>query len=77
MKGTDAVLALLQDIKDLLYGLVLLILGTTLCIVGAILSPEMALGGFLILIGAGTCICALLYVRHGHTHHEMIEHQDD
>ena len=77
MKGTDAVLALLQDIKDLLYGVALLILGATLCIVGALLSPEKGLGGFLILIGAGICIGGFLFVHHGHTHHEMIEHQDD
>lgn len=77
MKGSDGILALLQDIKEILYGLALLILGGILCIVGAILSLEITLGGFLILIGAGVCVCGILYARHGHTHHEVIEHQDD
>ena len=54
MKGTDGILALLQDIKEILYGIALLILGGILCMVGAVLSLEITFGGFLILIGIMT-----------------------
>lgn len=77
MKGTDGILALLQDIKEILYGIAWLILGGILCVTGAILLQEIALGGLLILLGIGVCIGGILYTRHGHTHHEVVEHQDD
>ena len=77
MKGTDGILALLQDLKELLYGIAWLILGGILCVTGAILFYETTLGGLLILVGIGVCIGGILYACHGHSHHEVIEHQDD
>lgn len=77
MKGTDGVLALLQDIKEILYGLAWLILGGILCIVGVIAFQTTDLGGILILFGMAICIGGILYVRHGHRHHEVVENQDE
>lgn len=77
MKGTDGVLALLQDIKEILYGIAWLILGGILCIVGAIAFQETAMGGLLIIVGIGVCIGGILYTHHGHSHHEVVENQDE
>lgn len=76
MKGTDGILALLQDIKEILYGIAWLIFGGILSIVGIITFQETDLGGILILIGAAICIGGTLYVRHGFGHHEVLEQND-
>ena len=76
MKGTDGIFALLQDIKEILYGIVWLILGGILSIVGIISCQETDLGCILILVGAAICIGGLLYARHGYTHHEVLENKD-
>ena len=75
MKGTDAVLALLQDIKEILYGIAWLILAGILCIIGVLL--ETGLGILLLLIGLGVCVGGILYARHGYGHHEVLENKDE
>lgn len=73
MKETDGILALLQDIKDILYGIALLLLGGILCLAGLLL------GGFLLLLTAAgifVVLAGFLYVRRGYNHHEVVEKQD-
>ena len=73
MKGNDAVLALLQDIKDILYGIALLVLGGILCVAG-ILIGDLAM--LLLFFGIAVCIAGIFYARHGHRHHEVVENPD-
>lgn len=75
MKGNDAVLALLQDIKDILYGIALLVLGGILCVAAVIWNAGLAL--LLLLPGIALCLAGIFYARHGHRHHEVIEHPED
>ena len=75
MNGTDAVLALLQDIKDILYGIALLLVGCALCIAAVIWNA--ALGILLLIPGIGLCLFGVLYARHGHRHHEVVEHSNE
>lgn len=73
MKETDGILALLQDIKDILYGIALLLLGGILCVAGILLD-----GLFLVLPAAGVFIllAGALNVHYGHRHHEVVEKED-
>ena len=74
MKGNDAVLALLQDIKDILYGIALLVLGGILCAAGILIGD---IGLLLFFLGIAVCIAGIFYARHGHRHHEVVEHPED
>ena len=73
MKGNDAVLALLQDIKDILYGIALLVLSGILCAAGILIGNIGLLFSF---FGIAVCIAGIFYARHGHRHHEVVEHSD-
>ena len=73
MKGHDGVLALLQDIKDILYGIALLLTGGLLGIVCILL------GGWDILpsaVAVVVLLAGLIYARNGYNHHEVVEKQD-
>ena len=73
MKDNDGVLALLQDSKDILYGVALLLTGGLMCVAGILL------GGWGILLSAAgvfVLLAGLIYARHGYNHHEVVEKQD-
>ena len=71
MKDSDGMLALLQDIKELLWGIALLSAGGFLCLIGIVIGDWgialLAVGIFVFLAGA---LCAY----HGFNHHEVVEH---
>lgn len=73
MKDTDGVLAMLQDIKEILYGIALLMLGGILCVTGVLLD-----GWGLLLLCAGIFLCGggAISVHQGYQHHEVVEKQD-
>ena len=73
MKGNDAILALLQDIKDILYGIALLVMGGVLCVAGILIGN---IGMLLFFGGIAVCIAGIFYARHGHRHHEVVENPD-
>ena len=43
MKDNDGILALLQDIKEMLFGLALLLAGIVLCLVGAAVNGGLGI----------------------------------
>ena len=53
MKDNDGVLALLQDVKDILYGIALLLTGGLLCVAGILL------GGFAIFVVRHRLFCPI------------------
>ena len=75
MKGNDAVLVLLQDIKDILYGIALLLMGSVLLIAAVVWNAALAI--LLLIPGVGLCVFGIFYARHGHRHHEVVENQND
>lgn len=74
MYNNDAILALLADIKDILYGIAFLLLGGILCLAGLLLLGTWGL--VLLLIGVPVELGGLLYTRHGYRHHEVVENED-
>ncbi len=74
MKDNDGILALLQDIKEMLFGLALLLAGIVLCLVGAAVNGG--LGILLVVVGFIVAVAGISYVHHGYTHHEVVEKQD-
>lgn len=74
MRGSDAVLALLADIKEPLYGIALLILAGVFCLLGAAFLDTW--GIFLLFIRIFVGIAGLMYAHHGFHHHEMVEHPE-
>lgn len=74
MRDNDAILALLADIKELLYGIALLLLGGGLCLAGILLLDTWGL--VLLLPGVPVVLGGLLYARHGFRHHEVVENED-
>lgn len=74
MKDYDGVLAFLQDIKDILYGIFLLLMGGIFCLAG-ILLPD-TFGAPLLLMGIMLCLAGILYARRGYHHHTVEEKQD-
>lgn len=73
MKDTEGMLVLLQDIKEMLWGLSLLLVGIALCAMGL----AGILWGLPLLIGTIVCVAGLAYTHHGFTHHEVIENKDE
>lgn len=75
MKDTEGLLALLQDIKEMLWGLILLLTGLALCALAWPVNNGLAL----LPLMAGIIICAsgLYYAYHGFTHHEVVEKKDE
>ena len=74
MKDNDGVLALLQDIKDILYGIALLLTGGLLCVAGILL------GGFAILlsaIGFFVLLAGLNNAYQGYHHHTVEENRTE
>ena len=77
MKDNDGMLALLQDIKELLWGIALLLAGGFLCLTGIIINFTIGNWGLvLFLFGIFVFIAGALYAYHGFSHHEVIEKQD-
>lgn len=80
MKGTDGILALLQDIKEMLFGIFLLVLGCFLLLFGL-------MGGGIIevLIFVGAAVVAVGFFRtvRAFNRHEVVstldfpEHKED
>lgn len=73
MKDTEGVLVLLQDIKEMLWGLVLLLIGLALCAAGLL----GVLLGIPLIIGIIVCVAGIAYAHHGFTHHEVVEKKDE
>lgn len=69
----DGVLALLQDIKEMLHGIALLLVGGFLCLIGAVLGDW---GLLLMCIGVFVCIAGMESAHRGYHHHEVVEKQD-
>ncbi len=74
MRGNDAILALLQDIKEILYGIALLIPAAVFCLTGAMFLDTW--GIFLLAAGIMLGFAGGMYARHGFHHHEVAEHED-
>lgn len=70
----DGVLALLQDIKEMLHGIVLILTGMFLCVVSAWWGSGWAV--LLALAGLIVLIAGLAYAHHGYNRHEVVEKQD-
>lgn len=70
---SDGVSALLQDIKEMLYGIALLLVGGFLCLTGAALG-----GGALLLLCVGIfiCIAGMECAHRGYRRHKDAEKQD-
>nr|WP_325304562.1 hypothetical protein [uncultured Dysosmobacter sp.] len=73
MNDHNGTLALLQDLKDLLWGIFLLILGIFLCAIGIFLGGW---GSLLLIPGIFVTLAGILYAHHGYTRHEVVERED-
>ena len=73
MKDNDGVLALLQDIKDILYGIALRLAGGLLCMAGILLGGS---GILLSAIGFFVLLAGLNNAYLGYHHHTVEEKQD-
>lgn len=73
MKDNDGVLALLQDIKDILYGIALLLAGGLMCVAGI---PLGGWGILLSVVGFFVLLAGLNNVYQGYHHHTVKEKQD-
>jgi len=71
MDKNDSVLYLLQDIKELLLGVGLVLAAIALILLGQV-STE-----FLYIVGAVVLACGGLFIWHGWTAHELVEKKDD
>ena len=69
MKGTDGILALLQDIKNMLLGIFLLILGCFLFLFGLI---SYGAAQALIFIGLPVAVVGCIRTIKAFHHHEVI-----
>ena len=74
MKGDDGILALLQDIKEMLFGIALLLSGIAPCLIGAAVNGGV--GVLLSIVGLVVVVAGLGYVHHGYTQHEVVEKRD-
>lgn len=70
----DGVLALLQDIKEMLHGIVLILAGMFLCVVSAWWGSGWAV--LTALAGLIVLIAGLAYAHRGYNRHEVVEKQD-
>lgn len=68
--STDSILTLLQDIKNLLFGIALLLLGVPFTILGLLLGGWWAL---LLFVSLPVLLAGLLYIWHGWHAHEVVE----
>ena len=73
MKDNDGMLALLQDIKELLWGIALLMIGGFLCLIGVIIGNW---GLVLLVFGLFTAFCGGAFAWHGFSRREIAETQD-
>ena len=78
-KMNDGVLRLLQDIKELLLGIALLLLGGILAGAGIGMAALTAYEVFLLLPVAGLIIVFLggTHIWYGWTAHEVVERQEE
>ena len=74
MKGDDGILAPLQDIKEMLFGIALLLSGIALCLIGAAVNGGV--GVLLSIVGLVVVVAGLGYVHHSYTQHEVVEKRD-
>ena len=73
MRDNDAILALLEDIKETLRGTARLILGIFLCLIGVLLGGWTSL---LLIPGVFVGLAGVLYARHGYSRHEVVGKQE-
>ena len=73
MNNTEGMLVLLQDLKEMLWGLVLLLIGLALCAAGLL----GLLWGIPLIVGIIVCVAGIAYSHHGFTHHEVVEKKDE
>ncbi len=69
-KNNDSVLYLLQDIKELLLGIALVLFAIALILLGQ------AATDFLYIVGAVVLACGGLFIWHGWSAHELVEKKD-
>ena len=77
--NSEGILKLLQDIKDLLLGTALLLLGGIFAGLGAGLGGLTGSDVFLLLLVAGLIIILYggVHIWHGWTAHEVVEHPEE
>lgn len=73
MRDNDAILALLDDIKAILWGIALLILGFFLCLLGSLLG---GVAGILLFLGIAVGVAGYFYAHRGFNRHEVVEKPD-
>ena len=73
MNGIDDIPALLQDIKELLWGIALLLTGGFLCLLGVITGGW---GLVLLVVGLFAAFCGGAFAWHGFSRREIAETQD-
>ena len=73
MKDNDGILILLGDLKDLLWGIALLILAIFLFLAGLSLGGPASL---LLIPGFLAAFCGFVYAFQGHRRHTVVEKQD-
>lgn len=71
MENHHDILVLLQDIKDLLYGMALLLAGGLLSLTSAVLNGW---GLLLLAVGVFVFFAGALWCYRGYHHHEVVEH---
>jgi len=69
-KNSDSLLYLLQDIKELLLGIGLVLFAIALILLGRVWTE------FLYIVGAVVLACGGLFIWHGWTAHELVEKKD-
>lgn len=77
--NSEGALKLLQDIKELLLGIALLLLGGILAGLGIALTDMTGYDVFLLLLVAGLIVlfCGGLHLWYGWTAHEVVEHPEE
>lgn len=77
--NNEDTLKLLQDIKEMLLGGILLLTGGLLVIAGFVAVLAIGYGFFIFFLIGGLLLlfCGGLYLWHGWTAHEVVEHQEE
>lgn len=74
MSDSDGVLSLLQDIKEMIFGAVLVLIGSFLCAAAFLWNSPWAM--LPAIVGGIVAIAGLLYVHRGYTRHKAAAHKD-
>lgn len=72
MDTREDMLVLMQDIKEMLWGIVLMLGGLALCAAGLL----GILWGVPFLIGIIVCVAGIGYAHNGFTNHRVVEKKD-